>query len=440
MKRALFGIGVLSLLVASLPARGQIIDFETLPDGSPVVDGMFITDQYSGAPHGVSFSLIDATPGIGPQIARVGSPRTAFQGPPVDHPCDAGDTSDGDKPQLNEPVGCFFLTDDGQLGSEWFGLRVTYTTPVLQASGALLDIDGTEAWVIRAMREDESVIQEVQIDAGDPDTGNGVATEWALDSTEQIYLIDIVPAGGNLQGFGLAFDNFSPSSIPANLAVSKTAPVGPSPIGSILSYELLVSNAGPGEAPDVVLEDVLPPGTSLVSATPDQGSCVLNGGVVTCDLGLVAVGSQVAVTIEAQVDSVFAVNRATVRSSVGDQNLGDNAAEAMTQIVCIDPTPAPAAAVVRERAQLGQNSPNPFSPQTNIRFSMARAGFADLKIYDVRGSLVRVLVATDLDPGEHEIAWDGRDGSGARLGSGAYFYKLKIDGHDVESRKAVLLK
>ena len=56
---------------------------------------------------------------------------------------------------------------------------------------------------------------------------------------------------------------------------------------------------------------------------------------------------------------------------------------------------------------LRQNHPNPFNPQTTIRFELAEAGPVTLAVFDAAGRLVRTLIA---DNGS--AAWDGRDGDG----------------------------
>jgi flagellar hook assembly protein FlgD len=88
---------------------------------------------------------------------------------------------------------------------------------------------------------------------------------------------------------------------------------------------------------------------------------------------------------------------------------------------------------------LAQNAPNPFTARTTIRFSVPREGPVSLKIYDVRGRLVRTLVEGPLPGGAHVVHWDGRDVAGRTLASGVYFYRL-TDGERIESRKTVRLR
>ena len=70
------------------------------------------------------------------------------------------------------------------------------------------------------------------------------------------------------------------------------------------------------------------------------------------------------------------------------------------------------------------NAPNPFNPQTEINFTLATDTRVKLDVFDLRGRLVRT-VADGLQPaGLHRIKWDGRDGEGREVPSGAYFYRL----------------
>jgi hypothetical protein len=100
---------------------------------------------------------------------------------------------------------------------------------------------------------------------------------------------------------------------------------------------------------------------------------------------------------------------------------------------------------------LAQNFPNPFNPSTTIRFEvpgrMDAAGAAaeaagrelSLAVYDVRGRLVKTLVAGILAPGPHSVVWDGTNNGGSRVTSGIYFYRIS-SGSWVETKKMVLLR
>ncbi len=72
-------------------------------------------------------------------------------------------------------------------------------------------------------------------------------------------------------------------------------------------------------------------------------------------------------------------------------------------------------------------SPNPSSGSgPELRFAMARAGSAQLSIYDTAGRRVRVLADAWLEAGEHEARWDGRDARGFPAPAGLYFARLVV--------------
>jgi len=90
---------------------------------------------------------------------------------------------------------------------------------------------------------------------------------------------------------------------------------------------------------------------------------------------------------------------------------------------------------------LSQNYPNPFNPSTTIRYGIAERGHVSLRIYDIAGRLIRILVDEVQGPsgGQHEITWDGKDEAGRPAVSGVYFYRLVSK--EVElNRKMILLK
>jgi hypothetical protein len=88
---------------------------------------------------------------------------------------------------------------------------------------------------------------------------------------------------------------------------------------------------------------------------------------------------------------------------------------------------------------LAQNYPNPFNPMTRIEYGLSAPAWVSLRIYDVAGRLARVLVEGDRAPGNYVEAWDGRDGHGAAVASGIWFYRLDA-GSFTQTRKMILLR
>lgn len=89
---------------------------------------------------------------------------------------------------------------------------------------------------------------------------------------------------------------------------------------------------------------------------------------------------------------------------------------------------------------LWQNTPNPFSPGTNISFYLPQDEIVSLEVFDATGRLVDTIIPGRTYPaGVHTIAWSGRGREGAPLGSGVYFYRLKA-GDFIQSKKMVMAR
>jgi len=93
---------------------------------------------------------------------------------------------------------------------------------------------------------------------------------------------------------------------------------------------------------------------------------------------------------------------------------------------------------------LSQNYPNPFNPTTTIKYSIPLSEFVTLKIYDVLGNEVAILINEEQQAGNYEVEFSAKGGSAsggnaAGLSSGIYFYKLQSGGF-IETKKMLLLK
>ncbi len=86
-----------------------------------------------------------------------------------------------------------------------------------------------------------------------------------------------------------------------------------------------------------------------------------------------------------------------------------------------------------------QNYPNPFNPTTTIQFGLPQKSEVSLRIYDITGKLVKILVNEKKDAGYHSIIWNGMDDAGREVASGVYFYKIKSEDFK-QTRKCLMLK
>jgi hypothetical protein len=94
-----------------------------------------------------------------------------------------------------------------------------------------------------------------------------------------------------------------------------------------------------------------------------------------------------------------------------------------------------------QTVQLYQNYPNPFNPVTTIRYSLPRAEFVTLTVYDILGREIATLVNDRQSAGTYSVYFDAR-----QLASGIYFYRITAGppdrraGNFTKTRKMVLMR
>ena len=85
------------------------------------------------------------------------------------------------------------------------------------------------------------------------------------------------------------------------------------------------------------------------------------------------------------------------------------------------------------------NFPNPFNPSTTIKFQISENQNVKLQIYNLMGKLIKTLVDSEQNVGNHSVIWNGKDDFGQNVASGLYIYKLQA-GSFVKMYKLNLLK
>jgi hypothetical protein len=96
--------------------------------------------------------------------------------------------------------------------------------------------------------------------------------------------------------------------------------------------------------------------------------------------------------------------------------------------------------VLPTQLSLGTAYPNPFNPMTTIVYEVPSMMPVSIRIFDVAGRLVRILVdGADVPAGRHEIVWKGRDERGNQVAAGVYFYQLEA-GSFADTKRMTLVK
>lgn len=120
----------------------------------------------------------------------------------------------------------------------------------------------------------------------------------------------------------------------ADLSITKTPAAGPYGTSNQLVYTIVVNNNGPGSAANVSVTDILPAGTTFVSATPSQGSCS-GTTTVTCNLGTIvnAGSATISLTITLPSTAGPVSNTATVATGSNDTNGANNSSTSAITVI-----------------------------------------------------------------------------------------------------------
>jgi hypothetical protein len=116
-----------------------------------------------------------------------------------------------------------------------------------------------------------------------------------------------------------------------------------------------------------------------------------------------------------------------------------NIARRMTRIYKPDSLTSVNEEFLLSNMKLHQNYPNPFNQETNIKFQLNKSETISIKVYNILGKEIKLLLEENLPAGEHYVQWDGKGNEGNSLSSGIYFIQM-MAGEYRQTIKSVLLK
>jgi uncharacterized repeat protein (TIGR01451 family) len=162
---------------------------------------------------------------------------------------------------------------------------------------------------------------------------------------------------GNVHDSGnLAYTLSGAPPTNTDLAITKTATPSPVNAGQTVVYGLTVSNTGPADTSNVVVTDVLPSQVTFISAISAQGTCAQSTGTVTCNLGTVANGGSVAISVAvtAPASGQTISNTSTVTATEPDGTPTNNTSTLATVVAAsadlgITKTASPASAALNQQ-------------------------------------------------------------------------------------------
>jgi hypothetical protein len=90
-----------------------------------------------------------------------------------------------------------------------------------------------------------------------------------------------------------------------------------------------------------------------------------------------------------------------------------------------------------------QNYPNPFNSETTIEYNLAFDSYVKIKIYNIRGQVIKSFTREKQSVGIHKIIWDAKSNEGTDMPSGIYFYRINIfsgSSNIQETNKMILIR
>jgi len=109
------------------------------------------------------------------------------------------------------------------------------------------------------------------------------------------------------------------------------------------------------------------------------------------------------------------------------------------QLITFSPHKSATQPAIPDQVTLQQNHPNPFNPETIIKYSLPQSSYVRLTIYNILGQRVITLVDEYQRPGAKEVFWDGKDEDSKQVANGIYFYRIQTRDF-VQSKKMLLVK
>lgn len=88
--------------------------------------------------------------------------------------------------------------------------------------------------------------------------------------------------------------------------------------------------------------------------------------------------------------------------------------------------------------ELRQNHPNPFNPETEIRYELPKKSLVTLAVYNLLGQKIAMLVNGTLEAGKYSVRWNGVNDSGKNVPSGIYIYRMEAEGFIAEKKMTLV--
>ncbi len=233
--------------------------------------------------------------------------------------------------------------DDAQTSNDDDG--VSFTSPLLLGQTATLQVVASTSGFLNAWVDfnrngswadaGEQVFQGHALAAGVNEVSftvpvaavpGATIARFRFSTAETLSFVGEAP-DGEVEDYSISIGGAS------DLAVVQVAVPNPVVVSGLLTYAITVNNNGPSTATGVVLTDFLPAQATFSDVVTGQGSCTVNAGIITCNLGSLAANSSAAVTVRVIPTTAGALTNITSAAATQtDVNLANNTTPLVAQV------------------------------------------------------------------------------------------------------------
>lgn len=180
----------------------------------------------------------------------------------------------------------------------------------------------------------------------------------------------------------------------------------------------------------------------LNNITDTTGWAVTDGNGSRIIVGASGTGSAVTLSVDQDFVTPVAVTFGSGNTGAGTM-LHDSGTYPLPPEPFVDKTATVTYVTKTERLPnefaLQHNYPNPFNPETQIRFQLPERANVVLTVYNILGEEIRTLISHHLEAGYYAVIWEGRDPNERRVPSGMYLYRLQAENFN-QVKKMLLVR
>ncbi len=278
--------------------------------------------------------------------------------------------------------------------------------------------------IINAFIKDMNNGEEVEVEL---EENNGSWSAYWVPGSESYFNVDLQMIN-NTDDDTLYYEDVQSFTSVGPLTVSMVGEATTYPDGNVIMEFVVQNHSLSHNVSDV-----------SVSFEPAHMSCIDNFSQELYNLGDIAPGDSIGsggyffvatLNNECNADSTILIN---VHIYTGENDYWEDNFSINIETLGITGSTIPTEYILNEAF------PNPFNPQTTIKYALPKKGFVTLAIYDLMGRKVKTLISSKKEAGFRSVHWDATNDKGESVSAGMYFYTIESDKFR-DTKKMIFLK